>query len=63
MDSSIGAGLSTEKAAGAFRFIYPKVAVPGKGTFRTGIHTFLDFTGNTEGNFFFFRPIRMDTDS
>jgi hypothetical protein len=57
MDPCIRAGLSTEKAAGAFFFIYPEIAVPGEGTFRTYFNTFPGLTGNAYEDLLFFGPV------
>jgi hypothetical protein len=63
LDSPIGTGFFTEKATCALFLIDSKRAIPGKSVFRAGIDARLRFTGNTEKNLLFFRPIRLDANS
>jgi len=40
-----------------------KIAIPGEGPFRAGIHARLRFTGKTEKDLFFLRPIGLNANS
>jgi len=45
LDSPIGASVFTEKATCTLFFIDSKIAIPGKGPFRAGIHARFGFAG------------------
>jgi hypothetical protein len=63
VDSTIRAGVFTEKATCALLFIDSKIAIPGKSVDRTHIDTRLRFTGKTKIDFFLFRPIGLNANS
>jgi hypothetical protein len=63
LDPSVGAGVFTEKATGALFFIDSKIAIPGKGAFRAGIDTRLRFTGKTDKDLLFIRPVGLNANS
>jgi hypothetical protein len=57
LDSSVGAGVFTQKAFCALFFIDLKIAVPGKGADGTRIDAGLGFASNAEKNLFLLGPI------
>lgn len=63
LDPAVGAGVFTEKATCARLFIHSKKTIPGKGSFWAGIHTRLRFTGKTDKDLLFFRPIGGNANS